>query len=150
MPGPEWAGLQAALEALEAALPPTMSPVELLWTAPATLGLVSYGWRYGRAWRQRRTAAARGINGARRLAATIRCLWFLGLAVVFELMWTAGVLALMLPPGPTSNTDNPAAWGISGALFGVQAVLLFVEWRVECHERALIRLLELRARARDD
>lgn len=136
----------AWLQTAQGLLPPSVQPLELLWSTPALIGWASYSLRYVRAWQQRARERRDGINGARGLVLAGRCVRFLALTVAFECLLGGGIVAMMLPPGGLPP-GHPWAALVPALLFTAQLVLLAKGVWLDRIEAALRRLLELRAAA---
>jgi hypothetical protein len=131
-------------------LPSTVSPVELLWTFPAVVGLVHSIIRYGRAYRQRwrqQHHKPKPINGKLGIAATARCVRALCLTVIFLLSMLAGAYAMVLPEGPASDPSNIDSWILATLLFGAQVILLLMGWLLDFYEASIVTLVALEAEA---
>jgi hypothetical protein len=125
-------------------LPDTISVVELLWTVPALYGIGLYTRRYVRSRTQRVEATRIGINGELGLVYRMRCIRNAGLILVYSLFMGAGVLAMMLPEGPTSNPDDSRAWAIAVFIMLGEIVPIYVGHVLDHYEHAMAELLSAR------
>jgi hypothetical protein len=134
---------------LIAVLPPTVSPVELLWASPAPVGLVWFLWCYYCAARQRyrQHHADPPINGKLGIAATARCVRALCLAIIFLLFLLGGLYAMLLPSGPTSDPTTSDGWILGLLLWGAQVLLLLMGRLLEFYEASIVTMVALEARA---
>jgi hypothetical protein len=116
---------------------PTISLLELIWTALALAAWTRYSHRAWHAlrgrWRARRAGGRLGVQAH----AKIRCQRFLFLALIAECLTLVGLGAMLQPPSRAANTGDPVALIAPLLLLAVVGLLVLKGEIIERDERAL-------------
>lgn len=102
----------------------TVSPLEVIWTVLNMAGMIRWLQRYRVLLANRADIDGDTVPiAAERRIATQRCIRALMVAVCFWAFSGLGFITLVLPPGPTTNTEG-SGLGIVILMFGVPLALL--------------------------